>query len=47
MAELDLKQLRAYRESEVHGNAYRRPKKYGLLLEEKIESPFIREDYRG
>ena len=47
MAELDLDQLRAYRNTEVHGNAYRRPKKYGLLLEEKIEAPFIREDYRS
>lgn len=30
IAELDLEQLRSYRESEVHGNAYRHPKKYGL-----------------
>lgn len=46
MAELDLEQLRAYRNTEVHGNAYRRPKKYGLLLEEKIEVPFVRTDRR-
>ena len=26
LAELDLDQLRAYRQREVHGNAYRRPK---------------------
>ena len=26
IAELDLEQLRSYRESEVHGNAYRHPK---------------------
>lgn len=43
MAELDLDQLRRYRESEVHGNAYRRPDKYVLLIDEKVESPFIRE----
>lgn len=42
LAELDLEQLRRYRESEVHGNAFRRPQKYGLLLDPKIEPPFIR-----
>lgn len=46
LAKLDLEVLRSYREQEVHGNAYRRPQKYGLLLEEKIEKPFVREDYR-
>ena len=43
VAELDLDQLRRYRESEVHGNAYRRPDKYVLLTDEKVERPFIRE----
>lgn len=47
LAELDLARLRAYRESEVHGNAYRRPSKYGPLVERRIEPPFLREDYRG
>lgn len=47
IAELDLEQLRKYREEEVHGNAYRHPRKYGLLTEERIEEPFIRDDYRG
>lgn len=46
LAELDLEQLRRYRESEVHGNAFRRPRKYGLLLDEKIEPPFVRNDRR-
>lgn len=46
IAGLDLKQLRDYRENEVHGNAYRHPGKYGILTETKIEPPFIREDYR-
>lgn len=46
-AKLDLEQLRRYRESEVHGNCYRRPKKYGLLTDTKIEEPFIRENYRA
>ena len=46
IAELDLEQLRRYRKNEVHGNAYRRPKKYGLLLDEKVEEPFVREGGR-
>lgn len=46
IAELDLEMLRRYREAEVHGNAYRRPEKYGLLLGEAIEPPFIRPDRR-
>ena len=46
VAELDLDQLREYRKNEVHGNAYRRPGKYGILTEQKIEEPFVRRDYR-
>ena len=46
VAQLDLVQLREYRESEVHGNAYRRPDKYSILTENKIEQPFVRDDYR-
>lgn len=46
IAELDLKQLREYRENEVHGNAYRHPKKYGILVDTKINDPFIRTNYR-
>lgn len=45
-AELNLEQLRNYRENEVHGNAYRHPKKYELLVNPKIEKPFIRNNYR-
>ena len=44
---LDLDKLRQYRESEVHGNAYRHPEKYLLLCDTKTEYPFVREDYRG
>ena len=47
IAELDLEQLRNYRKKEVHGNAYRHPKKYGLLTDTKIDEPFVRKDYRG
>ncbi len=46
LAELDLDLLRFYRETEVHGNAYRRPEKYGLLVEDRVWDPFIRPDRR-
>ena len=42
LAEVDLGQLRRYRENEVHGNAFRRPQKYGLLLNTKVKPPFVR-----
>ncbi len=44
IAELDLDMLRDYRRTEVHGNAYRRPWKYGLLTDLTKAEPFIRED---
>lgn len=47
IAELDLEQLREYRKSEVHGNAYRRPSRYALLTDETVREPFIRADRRG
>lgn len=46
IAQLDLEQLRNYREKEVHGNAYRHPQKYGIILETKIDKPFVRDSYR-
>ena len=46
LARLDLEQLRRYRASEVHGNAYRRPRLYGPLTEERVEAPFLRPDRR-
>lgn len=46
LAEFDLEKLRAYRSCEVHGNAFRRPEKYGLLLDPKVEAPFIRKEKR-
>lgn len=42
LAEFDLTTLRDYRAREVHGNAFRRPWKYGLLTDEHIDPPFIR-----
>ena len=46
VAAFDLDTLREYRENEVHGNAYRHPRKYHILMEEEIREPFIRKDYR-
>lgn len=42
----DLDELRNYRQHEVHGNAYRQPHTYHLLISENIEQPFIRKDYK-
>lgn len=47
LAEFDMAMLRDYREREVHGNAFRRPGKYGLLTGEIIRYPFIRPTYRA
>lgn len=46
IADFDIDEIRDYRRSEVHGNAYRHPQKYSLLVSERIEEPFIRNDYR-
>ena len=46
IAEFDMEMLREYRKNEVHGNAYRRPDKYSMLLEKEVNEPFIREDKR-
>lgn len=46
IADFPVDEIRKYRNSEVHGNAYRHPQKYKLLIFENIEEPFIRKDYR-
>lgn len=46
MASFPMDELREYRRSEVHGNAYRHPEKYQLLVTQQIREPFIRSDYR-
>ncbi len=46
IADFPIEEIREYRSREVHGNAYRHPAKYKLLISEKIEEPFIRKDYR-
>jgi len=46
IADFDIDEIREYRSREVHGNAYRHPQKYSLLVSERIEEPFVRNDYR-
>lgn len=47
IAKLDLEQLRRYRKTEAQGNTFRHPAKYSLLVDPRIDEPFIRESYRG
>ncbi len=42
VARIDLAALRAYREKEVMGNAYRRVPAYGALLDPRVREPFCR-----
>ena len=46
LARLDLDQLRQYRASEVHGNAYRRPRLYASLTDTRVRPPFVRSGRR-
>lgn len=46
LADFPIDEIREYRLREVHGNAYRHPRKYSLLVSDIIEEPFIRRDYR-
>jgi hypothetical protein len=46
IAGIPIDEIRDYREREVHGNAYRHPCKYKLLVSEDIYHPFVRKDYR-
>lgn len=46
IADFPIDEIRAYRKHEVHGNAYRHPQKYRLIVSETIEEPFVRKDYR-
>lgn len=43
-AEFDIDAIRSYRENEMMGNTYRKVRAYDLLLNEKIEYPFIRDN---
>lgn len=43
IAVFPIEEIREYRRREVHGNAFRRPEKYGLLTDMTVNEPFIRE----
>lgn len=47
IADFPIEEMRAYRSREIHGNAFRRPGKYGLLVSSEIKEPFIRPEYRS
>jgi N-carbamoylputrescine amidase len=47
LATFDLDAIRAYRERETWGNAFRRPHRYGLLTSPAVEDPFVRVDAHG
>lgn len=44
MATFDIDSIRAYRERETWGNAYRRPPLYETLISTNVKPPFIRTD---
>ena len=46
IADFPIDEIREYRSREVHGNTYRHPRKYKMLITESIEEPFIRKDFR-
>ena len=46
IAAFDIGSIRAYRERETWGNAYRRPRLYARLTSEKVEPPFVRPNAR-
>lgn len=46
IADFPMDEIREYRATEVHGNAYRRPGKYSLLVSDRVEEPFVRKDSR-
>lgn len=43
IADFPIEDIREYRRREVHGNAFRRPEKYGLMTDMTVNEPFIRE----
>jgi predicted amidohydrolase len=47
LARFDLDAIRDHRRREVWGNAFRRPHRYGALVSEEVQPPFLRVDERG
>lgn len=46
LATFDLAAIRHYRATETWGNAYRKPRAYGLLADPAVHAPFVRRDAR-
>lgn len=46
LARFDLERLRAFREEEAQGDAYRKPATYGALVRSQASPPFVRKDAR-
>jgi predicted amidohydrolase len=46
IAEFDLDRIRDWRQREVWGNAFRRPRRYSLLTSASVEEPFVRSKAR-
>lgn len=46
VAECNVDHLCRYRERETWGNAYRKPRASGRLVDERVQPPFVREDAR-
>jgi N-carbamoylputrescine amidase len=44
LAAFDMDSIRAYRQREVWGNAFRRPRLYSLMTASEVEQPFVRPD---
>lgn len=47
LASFDLDAIRQYRAHESWGNAFRKPHRYGLLVEQRVEDPFVRVNIQG
>ncbi len=47
LASFDLETIREYRARESWGNAFRKPHRYGLLVEQRVEDPFVRANIQG
>ena len=46
LARFDMKRIREYREREVWGDAFRKPRTYDLLTSLEVEEPFVRKSAR-
>lgn len=47
LASINLRKLRKWRQTTIWGNAFRRPHRYGELISDHVEEPFIRKNAFG